>query len=325
MLHKLAFLPEQASTLARDVDTLAWFLTAVCALLALLIAVVLGALLLRHRRRHADQTGEAVAASPALEIAWTLLPLGLVLVIFVWGSVVYVKIRRPPPDALEILVVGKQWMWKAQHLEGRREINELHVPTGQPVKLRITSEDVIHSFSIPAFRVKADAVPGRFAELWFVATRPGTYHLFCAEYCGTEHAKMRGRVIAMDPAAYQAWLGGGAGPVPVAAAEEPSPQEAGAALFEELGCVGCHREGQTLGPVLKGVYGHEVKLKGGQVVVADEDYLRESILDPQAKIVEGFLPVMPPFKGRVSEEQLHQLIEYIKSLSGSGETASAGK
>jgi cytochrome c oxidase subunit 2 len=209
---------------------------------------------------------------------------------------------------MEIYVVGKQWMWKAQHMDGAREINELHVPIGRPVKLIMGSEDVIHSFSIPDFRVKADVVPGRYNSLWFTATQPGKYHIFCTQYCGTKHSGMIGWVTAMTPADYQVWLSGNSSSGTMA--------DAGAKLFSDLVCVTCHTDVAQpgRGPVLKGLYGKQVLLEGGQTVTFDDAYIRESILRPQAKIVAGFQPVMPTFQGLVTEEQLLQLIAYVKSL-----------
>jgi cytochrome c oxidase subunit 2 len=204
--------------------------------------------------------------------------------------------------------VGKRWMWKVQHVTGQREINELHVPVGVPIKLNLASEDVIHSFYVPAFRIKKDAVPGRYNVTWFQASKPGRYHLFCAEYCGTQHSGMIGWIHAMEPAQFQAWLAGGAAGVSLAAAGEK--------LFEELACGTCHRAGsQSRGPALEGVFGKQVRLASGQTVIADEDYLREAILTPSARIVAGYQPVMPTYQGLVSEESLLQLIAYLQSLA----------
>jgi len=214
---------------------------------------------------------------------------------------------------MEIFVVGKQWMWKVQHMDGKREINELHVPVGRPVKLIMGSEDVLHSYFIPAFRVKADVIPGRYNTMWFTATTPGQYHLFCAEYCGTKHSGMIGRIVAMEPPDFQAWLSGGRA--------EDTPVAAGAKLFQDLVCNTCHTgDTQGRGPTLTGVYGKPVQLLGGATVIADDAYLRESIVNPQAKIVAGFQPVMPTFQGLVTEEQLLQLIAYVRSLSQPGAT-----
>ena len=226
---------------------------------------------------------------------------------FVWGAQVFFHMNRPPDDSMHVSVVGKRWMWKLQHPTGQREINELHVPVGRPVELTITSEDTIHSFFIPAFRMKKDAVPGRYNTAWFQATKTGTYHLFCAEYCGTEHSTMIGRVVVMEPDEYQTWLAGG--PVP------ESPVKAGERLFVEMNCATCHRiDSPGRGPILHGIFGKPVKLVGGETVIADAAYLRESILNPAAKVAAGYQPVMPTYQGQVSEESLLSLIAYIQSL-----------
>jgi cytochrome c oxidase subunit 2 len=245
-----------------------------------------------------------------LEGLWTAIPFAITMIIFFWGASLYATLRRAPDDALPILVVGKQWMWKLQHMSGRREINELHVPVGRPVELTMTSEDVIHSFFVPAFRVKQDAVPGRYTTVWFEATKAGTYHLFCAEYCGTLHSGMIGQVVAMEPAAFEQWLAGaqpGGADVPVAVAGEN--------VFRAQGCGTCHRtDGSGQGPSLAGVFGKQIALASGETLVADEGYLRESILHPQARIVAGYQPVMPTYQGLVSEEDVMRLVAYVKSL-----------
>jgi len=261
----------------------------------------------RYRRRTPEQVGAPVIPSLALEIGWTAVPLVVGLVLFAWGANVYFAQARPPAETLDVYVVGKQWMWKFQHPGGQREINELHVPVGRAVRLTATSEDVIHSFFVPAFRVKADVIPGRYTTLWFNATKPGEYHLFCAEYCGTQHSGMIGRIVVMEPNAFQAWLGGGA--------VEGSMASQGEKIFQDLACHTCHLDsGQGRGPTLTGLYGSQVELASGQVVTADDAYIRESVLSPAAKVVAGFQPVMPTFQGLVSEEQLLALIEYVKSL-----------
>ena len=304
-------LPEQASTMAGQVDALFLFLIGISLVFSLLIAGLLLRFMLVYRRRAASDVPERVHGSLLLESAWTIVPFVIVMVVFMWGARIFAALHDPPPDALEVQVVGRQWMWKVQHLEGKREINELHVPLGRPVKLTLTSEDVIHSFYVPAFRIKQDAVPGRYTTTWFQATKAGTYHLFCAEYCGTLHAGMIGWIVVMEPAAYQAWLGGGA----AGGAPTTSVVEAGAALFQAQGCASCHSEGPAArGPRLQGLFGRPVHLAGGGTVTADETYLRESILDSRAKVVEGFKPIMPTYRGLLSEEQLLQLIAYVKSL-----------
>ena len=302
--------PDQASTIAVGVDHLHYFLTTITLFFTALIFLAIFFFMVRYRRRSEDERATQVEGSLPLEIVWTGFPLVLVAILFIWASSLYFRNSRPPAASMEIFVVGKQWMWKLQHPEGNQEINELHVPMGQPVKLTMTSEDVIHDFFIPAFRVKKDVLPGRYSMLWFQATQTGKFHLFCAQYCGAEHAAMIGWVYVMTPADYELWLSGGT--------KGESMAEAGARLFNQLGCITCHiADGTGRGPVLQGIYGKPVKLMGGQSVVADEAYIRESILSPSAKIVLGYPSpsIMPTFQGQVSEEQILQLIAYIKSLS----------
>src|SRR5262245_31402118 len=290
-------LPEQASTLAPSVDLFFFFLIGLSLFFGVLIASLLVVFAVRYRRRPGDAVPPAIHGSTALELAWTTIPFSLAMVIFVWGALLFFQMARPPDNAHEVFVVGKQWMWKVQHMEGRREINELHVPVGSPVKLIMGSEDVIHSFYIPAFRVKADVIPGRYNVLWFQASKPGRYHLFCAEYCGTKHSGMIGSVVALAPHEFQAWLSGGP--------TSDSPVAAGEKLFQSLVCNTCHLPGgQGNGPPLTNVFGHEVALQSGEKVIADEAYIRESIVMPLAKVVAGYQPVMPPFQGMVTEEQL---------------------
>jgi len=325
MLKGFRLIPEQASTVAGQVDALTLFLLAITAFFTVLIAGLIVVFMIRFRRRSATELGADVHGSLALEIGWTIVPFAIVMVIFVWSASLFAKIRRPPADAVNVNVVGKQWMWKLQHMEGRREINELHVPTGQPIKLTLTSEDVIHSFYVPAFRIKQDAVPGRYTELWFEATKPGSYHLFCAEYCGTIHSGMIGQVVVLEPAAYQQWLqtppavvaataGGGS----ANGSAQQTPAEMGKALFTAKGCTACHAGNSVLGPQLGGLSGKKVTFQDGTSTVADDAYLRESILNPQAHVVQGFAPVMPTFQGQLSEENVMNLIAYIKSLPADG-------
>jgi cytochrome c oxidase subunit II len=292
--------------MAGNVDALFIFLLIISGLMTglIFVAVVYFAARYRHRK---GVPAEQVEGSIPLELTWTIIPLGVFMVIFAWGAVVYFKSRTPPRDATEVYVVAKQWMWKLQHAEGQREINELHVPVGRDVKLIMTSQDVIHSFFVPAFRMKHDVVPGRYTVIWFRAIKPGTYHLFCAQYCGTQHSGMIGSIIVMEPAQYEAWMSGGSsGPL----------SASGEKIFAELGCSTCHRaDTQGRGPNLQGIFGKPVLLQDGRTVTADENYIRESILDPGSKIVSGFKPVMPTFQGLVSEEQLNALVAYVKSLS----------
>jgi cytochrome c oxidase subunit 2 len=317
MFKNFPFFPEQASAQAGQVDALYFFLVAVTAFIGFLMAALVIAFAIKYRRRHKDEIGVPIHGSLALELTWSIIPFFIVMVMFGWGAKVFFHLYRPPAGAMEIYVVGKQWMWKLQHMGGQREINELHVPVGRPVKLIMGSEDVIHSFYIPAFRVKADVIPGRYNTLWFTATKPGTYHLFCAEYCGTRHSGMIGSVIAMEPPAFQAWLSGGAA--------EDSPVAAGAKLFTDLACITCHQqESQGLGPMLQNLFGKQIELADGRRVVADEAYIRESIVNPHAKIVAGFQPLMPTFQGLVTEEQLLQLIAYVRSLTKDARAGEAG-
>jgi cytochrome c oxidase subunit II len=310
-MSNLPLFPQQASVQAGQVDAIYFFMVAVTAFFGLLIATLIVIFAVKYRRRHDNEVGVAIHGSLALELMWTVIPFFIAMGMFAWGAKVFFDLSRPPAGAMEIFVVGKQWMWKVQHASGQREINELHVPIGRPVKLIMGSEDVLHSYYIPAFRVKADVIPGRYNTMWFQATRPGTYHLFCAEYCGTKHSGMIGNVVAMDPADFQNWLDGGA--------SQESPVAAGQKLFTSLACVTCHTgESGARGPNLAGVAGHEVELQGGVKVIADDAYLRESIVNPAAKIVNGFQPLMPTFQGMVTEEQLLQLIVYLKSLNGPG-------
>ena len=308
MFTNFPFFPQAASEQAGQIDALYFFLVAVTAFFTALIAVLVVVFAIKFHRKHDDEVGAEIHGSLALELLWTIIPLGITMVMFVWGAQVFFHLTRPPKDAMDIYVVGKQWMWKAEHMDGVREINELHVPIGRPVKLTMGSEDVIHSYFIPEFRVKADVVPGRYNTMWFTATKPGRYHLFCTQYCGTKHSAMIGWVTAMEPAEYQAWLAGGSASGTMA--------ENGAKLFQDLACSTCHLENGTgRGPVLKGAYGKPVLLESGQTVTIDDAYIRESVLNPQAKVVKGFQPVMPTFQGLVTEEQLLQLIAYVKSMA----------
>jgi len=314
MFENIPLFPPQASTSAPLVDGLYFFLVGMSLFGSLLIAGLLLAFAYRYRRRSAADRTNPVSEAMALELTWTAIPLGLFLFIFFWGASVYFHLSRPPDDAMEIRVVGKRWMWKLQHLNGNREINELHVPAGRPVRLTMTSEDVIHSFFIPAFRIKMDVLPGRYSTAWFEATEPGRYHLFCAEYCGTKHSSMIGSVIVMEPSEFQAWLTGEQRGI--------SASAAGQKLFLGLGCVTCHNAAsKARGPNLEGLFGKSVRLEGGSTVLFDETYLRESIVEPNARRAEGFEIQMPTFKGLVSEEGILDLIEYIKSLGEEGEEA----
>ena len=314
--------PEQASTVAGSVDSLYFFLLISCGTLAILLAILVIVFALKFHRRSPNEVPRQVRTSVALEVGWSSATFVLFMVIFYWGARLYYGMGTPPPNAIEIYAIGKQWMWKVQHPGGQREINELHVPVGTPVRITMTSQDVIHSFYVPAFRVKQDAVPGRYTTLWFEATKPGKYHLFCSEYCGAKHSGMTGWVYALAPAEYSRWLTSGAA--------EGSLAAKGQRVFHQYGCSTCHDfGGGGPGPSLKNVYGRRVRIENGPDVLADDAYIRESILDAKAKTVYGFAQVMPLFQGQITEEEVVQLIEYVKSLaappaggmpSSSGET-----
>ncbi len=330
--------PEQASTFAPKVDMLFAFLMSVLIFFSLLIALLITFFAVKyHHQSEASRQG-APDSHLLLELVWTGIPLAIVTVVFVWGARVFYEMKTIPSNALEIFVVGKQWMWKIQHPEGQREINTLHVPVGRPIELTMISEDVIHDFAVPAFRIKQDVLPGRYTKQWFQATKIGEYRLFCNQYCGTSHAEMVGKIIVMTPVDYEHWLSGGAAappPVPSSAAAAATilakttagaPAEAldltmvtaGSKLFNtEFNCVSCHKpDGTGQGPSLKGVFGHKVSLEGGAPVIADEGYVRESILQPNAKIVKGYKPVMPTYQGQLEETDITQLLAYIESLEG---------
>jgi cytochrome c oxidase subunit 2 len=301
--------PEQASTHAVHVDLLYFFLLGMSTFFTALIALMILYLSIKYRRGnvHVDRS-HPVDHAYGLEATWMVIPMVISLGIFAWGAGLFFSVFRPPADAIDMRVVGKQWMWKFQHPSGKREINCLHVPKGQPVKLTMISEDVIHSLFVPAFRIKRDVLPGSYSTCWFEATRTGEFHLFCAEYCGTNHSGMIGRIVVQEPAEYSDWLTGGTANI--------SPAKAGQRLYQELRCATCHEAGDAPArcPPLIGLMNRKVKLTTGDTVVADENYMRESILRPAAKVVAGYQPLMPSFDGQVDEEQLIQLIAYIKSL-----------
>jgi cytochrome c oxidase subunit 2 len=302
-LFLFPFWPWTASQAAAAVDHLFIFLLVVCGTVAAGIFLTIVYFAIKYRRRAEDEIG-ALQPSPVwMEITWTAIPLMIFLFIFGWGVKVYFEIYSPRENALQVYVVGKQWMWEIQHPNGQREINHLHVPLNQQVQLVITSQDVIHSFYVPAFRIKRDAVPGMYNTVQFRPTRAGEYHLFCAEYCGTEHSHMIGSVTVMDPQDYARWLAGAPRGEPLAAVGER--------LYIQMGCTNCHG---NIAPSLNGLYMKGVGLADGRVATADEQYLRESILDPGAKIVGGFPNIMPTFRGVVDEVGLQALVEYIKSL-----------
>lgn len=316
MFAGIPLFPEQASTLAPRVDNLYFFIVAVTAFFGIVTSVVVVWFAMKYRTNDPMAVGDRISGSIPLELAWSIIPFVISIVIFVWATDVFMDIYRPPDQTLEIYATGKRWMWRFQHLDGKAEINELHVPVGRPVKVTFTSEDVLHSLYFPAFRTKADAIPGRYSSVWFSATDVGEYRIFCAEYCGTKHSGMIGKVYVMEPAAYQAWLSGSGG--------EGTLASRGERLFTDLACNTCHLDdGKGRGPSLMGKFGTPEQIASGEVIIVDDSYLRESILTPQQKIVAGYQPLMPTFQGMVNEESVMALIEYVKSKKATGQPASA--
>ena len=308
MQSPLPIYPEQASNFAPHVDALLIFITGICLLFGAIITTAIVFCFFKYHRKEAGAVGIVTYEDPLVEVAWIVAPLILAMVMFAWGAIVYVDYRNAPRDTLDIYVVGKQWMWKAQQPNGLKEINELHVPVGRDIRLILASEDVIHDFFVPAFRVKMDVVPGHYNTMWFRPTKPGRYHFFCSQYCGTNHAVMGGWVTVMEPTDYAAWLSGVSG-------GEANPVAAGEKLFAEKSCVTCHlANGTGRAPSLNGLYGAPVLLADGSTVTADDAYIRESILQANAKIVARYQPLMPNYQGQLTEEQIFALIAYIKSL-----------
>ncbi|HWQ92273.1 MAG TPA: cytochrome c oxidase subunit II [Clostridia bacterium] len=302
--------PPEASHVARQTDFLFWALTALSGLMLLLLVLVIGWFILKYHRGRKIDRSVIHLPETKIEIAWTVIPTLLMMGLFVWGAERYFSMQRVPPNAMEINIVGKQWMWKVQHPGGQREINELHVPVGRVLKLMMTSQDVIHSFFLPAFRIKQDVLPGRYTTQWLQATRPGRFRLYCSEFCGTDHSRMNGWVTVMEPAAYEEWLVRGQ---PAGA----TLAQTGEVLYRELGCSGCHSGSSVVrAPPLEGLFNKPVPLQDGTVTVGDEAYLRDSIIFPNKQVTAGYEPVMPSFQGRLTEEEIMQLIAYIKSISG---------
>ncbi|HEU5457876.1 MAG TPA: cytochrome c oxidase subunit II [Terracidiphilus sp.] len=306
MTH-FALFPPEASKVAPQMDALYFFMVLVSVVgLTFVILLVTTFSVLYRRQRH--PVAVQIEGSTLLEATWTIIPLGLFLVMFVWGALLYFRVYTPPPNAMNIYVVGKQWMWKVEHPGGQHEINTLHVPVGVPVQITLISQDVFHSFSVPAFRVKREAIPGRYATVWFEASQTGRYHLFCTQYCGTDHSHMRGWVVVMKPDEYRKWL-----------AESTSGQslaQDGERLFASLSCNACHNtQPDARGPSLANVYGSKLTLANGQTVTVDDSYLRQAILDPSEHVTQGYVPIMPTYQGQVSEEGVIELVEYIKHLN----------
>jgi cytochrome c oxidase subunit 2 len=307
-LPPVPFMAERASSVSTQYDALYGYIAAITIFFSSLVGILIFYFAVKYRRRNPLEIPRPNAGSLKLETMWTIIPFMIAMTIFAWGSSLYFTLYRAPKEAIEIFVVGKQWMWKFQHTEGQREINELHVPVGSRVKLTLTTEDVIHSFAVPSFRIRSDVVPGKYTYAWFEATKAGRYRLFCTEYCGTNHSGMNGWVVVMDPAEYQSWLAGGGSESPAAQGEK---------LFQSVGCATCHKlDTQGRCPNLTGVFGKPQLMEDGSNVTADEAYIRESILNPRAKTVAGFQQIMPTYQGQLSEEQILQLIAYVRSLGG---------
>ncbi|MGC2161275.1 MAG: cytochrome c oxidase subunit II [Silvibacterium sp.] len=305
-LTRLALIPPEASSIAPYADSFFLFLLLISVFgTAVVMLMVITFSVLYRKEKNPDAT--QIEGSTLLEATWTIIPLALFMICFVWGALLYFRIYNPPTNAMNIYVVGKQWMWKAEHQGGQHEIDALHVPIGTPVQLTMISQDVFHSFSIPAFRIKREVIPGRYTTVWFTATKPGTYHLFCTQYCGTLHSQMIGWVYAMKPEDYQAWLAGSTSGTSLA--------QNGERLFASLGCNACHSGNSSArGPNLAEVYGSRVQLTDGSYTVVNDAFLRDSILNPSMHVTAGYAPIMPTYQGQVSEEGLIDLVEFIKQL-----------
>jgi cytochrome c oxidase subunit 2 len=305
-LTNFAIFPPEASTIAPYADALYFFLILISVVGLFAVALLVVTFSIRYRQE-LSPVATQIEGSTLLEATWTIIPLILFMICFVWGALLYFRIYSPPPNAMNIYVVGKQWMLKVEHPGGQHEINSLHIPINQPVQLTLISQDVFHSFSIPAFRVKREVIPGRYNTVWFNATTPGTYHLFCTQYCGTLHSQMIGQVVAMTPEDYQAWA--------AQSISGTSLAQNGERLFASLGCNSCHNSGPNAhGPNLASVYGAHLQMKNGQFVTVDDAFLRDTILNPTMHEVAGYAPIMPTYQGQVSEEGLIDLVEYIKRL-----------
>jgi len=305
-LTHFALFPPEASSIAPYADALYFFLILISLVgMVIVTALIVGFSCMYRKEKNPEAT--QIEGSTLLEATWTIIPLALFMICFVWGALLYFRIYNPPTNAMNIYIVGKQWMWKAEHPDGQHEIDALHVPIGRPVQLTMISQDVFHSFSIPAFRVKREVIPGRYTTVWFTATKPGTYHLFCTQYCGTLHSQMIGWVYAMTPEDYEAWLAG--------STSGSSLAQNGERLFASLGCNACHSgNASARGPNLAEAYGSKVQLANGSYTTVDDAFLRDSILNPTSHVTAGYAPIMPTYQGQVSEEGLIDLVEYIKTL-----------
>ena len=305
-LNNSALFPREASTIAPYMDELYLFLLALTVVGVLLVGAIVFTFSIRYRKS-VHPVATQIEGSTLLEATWTIIPLGLFLLVFVWGALLYFRIYNPPVNSMNIYIVGKQWMWKAEHPGGQHEINALHVPTGQPIQLTMISQDVFHSFSIPDFRIKREVIPGRYSTVWFEATTPGTYHLFCTQYCGTNHSAMIGEITVLSPADYKKWTEESTSGMSLA--------QNGERLFASMGCNSCHNgTAAARGPSLAGVYGSKLTLTDGRQILVDDAYLRNAILNPSEHVTAGFAPIMPTYQGQISEDGLIDLVEFIKNM-----------
>jgi cytochrome c oxidase subunit II len=306
-LNNSALFPREASTIAPYMDALYLFLVGMSITGVVLVLLLICGFSLRYRKQ-VHPVAEQVEGSTLLEATWTIIPLGIFLVTFVWGALLYFRIYTPPVNSMNVYIVGKQWMWKAEHPGGQHEINELHVPTGRPVQLTMISQDVFHSYSLPEFRVKREVIPGRYTTVWFEATTPGSYHLFCTQYCGTDHSRMVGEVTVMSPADYKKWT--------EQSTSGMSMAQNGERIFASMGCNACHTgNASNRAPSLAGLYGSKVEMANGSIQLADEAYIRDVILNPSQHVPAGYAPIMPTYKGQISEDGLIDLVEYLKQLN----------
>jgi len=311
----MTWIPEAASNLASKVDGVILVITLISIFFFVLISAVLIYFAVKYRRKREDEETPYITGSEPLEIIWTVIPSILLILLFVYGFVVYKEIRTPPEDSVDITVTAKQWLWTFDYYNGKKTLNELYVKQNIPVRMIMQADDVIHSFFIPQFRVKQDVLPGRYTQLWFTPSKVGTYDLFCAEYCGTGHSAMLGKVIVLSPEAYDIWEKGVGVDEGASVASLP-PAELGAKIYKEKGCNACHSiDGSVvIGPSFKGLYGRTGVLEDGSSYTADENYIRTSILEPQSQIVKGFQPVMPSFKGILGDDEITAVIAYMKTL-----------
>jgi cytochrome c oxidase subunit II len=308
-MTNFALFPPEASKIAPQMDALIFFMVLVSLIgLTIVVLLIIGFSILYHKRRH--PIAVQIEGSTRLELTWTIIPLILFMVMWAWGARIYFRVFTPPVNAMNIYVVGKQWMWKVEHPGGQHEINSLHVPAGRAVQLTLISQDVFHSFSVPAFRVKREVIPGRYTTVSFEATVPGTYHLFCTQYCGKDHSHMEGDVVVQTPEDYRKWL--------ATSTSGSSLAQNGEKLFASLHCNACHNEqANARGPNLIHVYGSKLTLANGEAITVDDAYLRQSILNPSQHSIQGYAPIMPTYQGQISEEGIFALLEYIKGLNSS--------